>query len=157
MRRAIAVVVVVASAVLFAAPSQAGAPSPFTGHWEGINEVPDDPNLGDDSRMIININAGPDGHFNVVFRDFGASSCGLDDQGEPLYAGQAIRRATVDGNDLLVYGQGGNGLGNGDLWCMARPPFVLSEGSQEPSLFVTYDPATDTLSDGFDVFFRVGA
>lgn len=149
MRRAIAVVAVVASAVLLAAPSQADAPSPFTGHWEGIDEF-------DDSRMIINISAGANGRFQVFFKDFGASACGLDDDGEPLYAGQATWRATADGNDLLVYARGGNGVGNGDLWCMANPPFVLVEGPEEPSVFVIYDPVTDSLTDGFAFFFRVG-
>ena len=77
MRKAMIVVAVIAAAALVASPAAADV-SPFVGHWEGINEIPGDPNLGDDSRMIINISNGPDGTVNVFFKDFGASACAVD-------------------------------------------------------------------------------
>jgi hypothetical protein len=56
---------------------------------------------------------------------------------------------------LSTYGRGGGGVGNGAIWCMAHPPFELFPAPGEPTPFVTYDPVTDTLSDGFDFFYRV--
>jgi len=150
--------VVLLSLGLLAVPVSAGEAtvSPFVGHWEGINEIPGDPGLGDNSRMIINISEGPDGVVNIFFKDFGASACGTDPvTGEWLYGGQAKWLGFVDDSVLWTYGRGGKGVGNGALWCMANPPFVLFGPVEEPMLFVTYDPETDTLFDGFDFFYRV--
>jgi hypothetical protein len=142
--------------VLIVAPSQAADKSPFVGHWEGINEIPDNPELGDDSRMIINISVGPQGTVSVFYTDFGASACGLDPEDEPLYAAQAKWIGVISENTLSVYGRGGPGIGNGALWCMANPPFMLTDSQEEPTPFVTYDPVTDTLSDGYDYLYRAG-
>jgi hypothetical protein len=130
--------------------------SPFVGHWEGINEIPGIPGLGDDSRMIINISAGRDGTVNVFFKDIGASACGTDEvTGEPLYAGQYKSKGIIEGNVLSTVARGGPGVGNGAVWCMANPPYVLFEPSENPVPTFTYDRETDTLFDGFDYYFRV--
>ena len=143
--------------VLIAAPSQARDKSPFVGHWEGINEVPGIPGLGDDSRMIINISEGRDGIVNVFFKDFGATACGTDPAtGEPLYAGQFKSLGVIEGNVLSTYGRGGNGVGNGAVWCMAKPPFVLHEAGEGPIPFFTYEAAEDRLFDGYDYYYRAG-
>jgi hypothetical protein len=92
---------------------------------------------------------------NVFFKDFGASACGTDPDGMWLYGGQAKWRGFIEGNVLWTYGRGGQGVGNGALWCMANPPFVLFGPVEEPMPFITYDPETDTLSDGFNPFYRV--
>ena len=84
MRR-LAIVLSMMVLLLAVTPAVQADVSPFVGHWEGINEVPGNPELGDDSRMIINISAGRNGTVNVFFKDFGASACGTDEvTGEPL-------------------------------------------------------------------------
>ncbi len=148
MRRAAVLFALALLVVLVAAPGRAGETSPFVGHWEGIDL--------DDSRMIINISEGPDGNVQVFFKDFGASACGLDDAGEPLYAGQVKWLGVIDGDELWTYGRGGAGVGNGALWCMANPPFMLVDVVEEPTLFVTYDAAGDRLTTDFNEWFRVG-
>jgi hypothetical protein len=154
MRRAAVTLALTVVIVLIAAPIQAGEKSPFVGHWEGINEIPANPDLGDDSRMIINISEGPNGLVNVFFKDFGASACGTDPTtGEPLYAGQFKSLGVIEDNVLSTYGRGGRGVGNGAVWCMANPPFVLFE-PEGP--FVTYDAAEDRLFDGYDYYYRAG-
>jgi hypothetical protein len=157
MRRSAVMLVLAVLIVLIAAPSQAGDKSPFVGHWEGINEVLEFPGLGDDSRMIINISEGRDGFVNVFFKDFGATACGTDPgTGEPLYAGQSKSLGVIEDDVLSTYGRGGKGVGNGALWCMAKPPFVLFEAGEEPTPFVTYEAAEDRLFDGYDYYYRAG-
>lgn len=148
MRKVTALLVAIGAALLAASPADAEV-SPFVGHWEAIDGF-------DDSRMILDISAGPNGTVNVFFKDFGASACGTDPAtGEPLYAGQAKSEGIIDGDVLSTYGRGGQGVGNGAIWCMASPPFELVPSPGGPTPFVTYDPATDTLSDGFAFFYRV--
>lgn len=155
MRKAMILAAGIAVAALTVSPAAADV-SPFVGHWEGINEIPDIPGLGDDSRMIINISNGRDGTVNVFYKDFGATACGTDpDTGEILYGAQSKTTGVIDGNVLSTYGRGGSGVGNGAIWCMANPPFELIPASTEPTPWVTYDPVTDTLFDGFDFYFRV--
>ncbi len=155
MRKVTVLLTATAVALLTASPAAADV-SPFVGHWEAVNEVPGSPDLGDDSRMILNISAGQNGTVTVFFKDFGATLCGTDPAtGEPLYAGQAKSQGIIEGDVLLTYGRGGRGAGNGAVWCMAHPPFELFPAPNEPTPFVTYDPATDTLSDGFDFYYRV--
>lgn len=155
MRKATALFTAIAVALLASSPADADI-SPFTGHWEAIDEIPGDPDLGDDSRMILNISADRNGTVSVFFKDFGASACGIDpDNGEPLYAGQAKWEGLIDGDVLSIHGRGGRGVGNGAIWCMASPPFELIPAPGGPTPFVTYDPENDTLSDGFNFFYRV--
>jgi hypothetical protein len=149
MRRSAVMLVLAVLIVLIAAPSQAGDKSPFVGHWEGID--------GDDSRMIINISEGRDGFVNVFYKDFGASACGTDaGTGEPLYAGQFKSLGVIDDNVLSTYGRGGEGVGNGAVWCMANPPFILFDAGEGPTPFVTYYAAEDRLSDGYAYYYRAG-
>jgi hypothetical protein len=107
------------------------------------------------SSTTLTISAGRNGTVNVFFKDFGASACGTDPvTGEPLYAGQYKSKGVIEGNVLSTVARGGPGVGNGAIWCMANPPFILFEPSEEPVEAFTYDPETDTLSDGFDYYFR---
>ena len=57
---------------------------------------------------------------------------------------------------LSTYGRGGEGVGNGDVWCMAKPPFMLIPAGEEPTWFVTYEAAEDRLFDGYDYYYRAG-
>ena len=155
MRKATVLLTAISVTLLTASPAAADV-SPFVGHWEAVNEVPGDSDLGDGSRMILNISADRNGTVSVFFKDFGASACGTDANGEPLFAGQFKSQGIIDGNSLSTYGRGGSGVGNGAIWCMASTPFELFTAPTEPTPFVvTYDPVTDTLSDGFDLFHRV--
>lgn len=148
MRKVTVLLTAIAVALLAASPAAADV-SPFVGHWEAVD-------LGDDSRMILNISADRNGTVSVFFKDFGATLCGVDPAtDEPLYAGQAKSKGIIVGDVLSNYGRGGRGVGNGAVWCMANPPFELFQAPNEPTPFVTYDPATDTLSDGFSYFYRV--
>jgi hypothetical protein len=157
MRKVTVLLIAIAMALLAASPAEAKRDvSPFVGHWEAVDGFPGNPDLGDDSRMILNISAGPSATVNVFFKDFGATLCGIDPaNGEPLYAGQAKSEGIIDGDVLSTYGRGGRGVGNGAVWCMAGPPFELFPAPGGPTPFVTYDPATDTLSDGFSFYYRV--
>ncbi len=133
----------------------------MVGNWEAIDGIPGNPEhpewTADFSRMILNISGARNGAVNVFFKDFGATSCDPDpESGELLYAGQLKARGVVDGNVLTVYFRGGPGVGNGTIWCMAQPPFMLWEPNVGDETFsVTYDPVDDTLFDGFSLYYRV--
>ncbi len=127
-RLALTVAMVTAFVGAMAAPAGA-APSPFTGAWTAVDID------GSDMRMAIGGGPSP----RVLLIDYGASVCGLDDSGVPLYAARVTGRATIEGDVLSA---------DLDVYCHARPTFFLGTF---PGAEYTYDAGTDTLLDGIGV------
>jgi hypothetical protein len=112
----------------------------------GASEMPpDDPFLGlwksrdvvDGSRQMLAIlpGTGP-GQYLVILYDRGASACGCDDKGDPLYAALAVGMGSAEGNELQA------DLG---VWCLTRPMTFLGPSAAT----FEYDAATDTLLDAW--------
>lgn len=73
--------------------------------------------------------------------DRGATICGVDQEGIPLY--RADGRGSGSISDLSF-------TGTTTLRCLTHPPYVWGEHT-----FVwTYDPATNTITDGFTTYTR---
>jgi hypothetical protein len=110
--------------------SVGAAPNPFTGAWESTD-------FPDGSYQTISIGGGPGGSHHVHYKDFGASVCGPGPGGTtPFYAATAAGFLTESGNVLS---------GDLDVYCQYGPPAYHST-----TFFTfTYDPLTDTLTDGF--------
>ena len=99
---------VVLLAVLLVSPIlnvQAGRPrDPFVGAWESIDGdsdgdgVPDLPGAdGSYQRLTI---GGSKGRYNVNLKDYGATVCGVDEDGVPLYACTLKGPATAEARVL---------------------------------------------------------
>lgn len=131
--RSTTVVLVLLLALLVAVGASAGH-SPFIGKWESTDI--------DGSAQTLTIGGGPGMSHRVRYHDSAATVCGLGPDGEILHAARAIGRLTASGNTLS---------GAMDVYCMTRPPSLWQ--ADFPFTFV-YDPATDTLSDGFVTWTR---
>jgi hypothetical protein len=94
--------------------------------------------------MKLTIGGGP-AHYNPRYVDFGASVCGLDADGQPIYAFRANGDGTSTANDL-----------DADYpaaYCMKSPKELWGSFSAT----YTYDPSNDTLWDGWVTWTRMGA
>ncbi len=129
LRLALSVAMVTAFVAAVAVPAGAAPPSPFTGAWTSIDI--------DGSSQRLTIGGGPAPRVQLL--DDGASVCGLDENGDPIWAARATGRAAVAGDVLTV---------DLDLYCLARPTYFLDTFA---GLEYTYDAGTDTLTDGLGV------
>ena len=130
----LAVVVLLSSLGL---ASEAGAKptaKPFVGGW-AAKDI-------DGSRMKLAIGGGGNDRYNVNYTDFGASICGKDSEGKPLYAFKALGKGVATGNQLKVNFPAG--------YCMTKPKKLW--GSL--NFTYTYNPVNDTLWDGLVVWKR---
>ncbi len=107
------------------AATAAAPPSPFTGSWTSVDV--------DGSNQRLSIGGGPSPR--VLLYDDGATVCGLDGAGDPIYAARASGRATVGGTTLTV---------DIDLYCLASPTYFLDTFA---GLTFDHDAGTDTLTD----------
>ena len=107
--------------------SAAPPTAPYVGRWESIDL--------DGSYQTLTISGGKNLH-NIDYRDNGASLCGLDENGDPLYAASFRGKLTSDGLTLS---------GTVDVYCLTRPPSQLFENFY---VEYTYQPENDTLIDG---------
>ncbi|MBW8011339.1 MAG: glycoside hydrolase family 5 protein [Chloroflexi bacterium] len=101
------------------------------GDWESTDN--------DGSYQTLTIQQISDVLFSIELADSGASSCGTDDTGGPLYAARLEGSGNADLNFLFLQVL--------ELTCMGDP-----EWSLDPlSLTLTYDLITDILSDSWGV------
>ncbi len=136
---------------LTAGVASAAAPqAPFVGSWEAIDGdfdgdgIPEGPD-GSYMRLVLARGGGDKFYFNYL--DFGASCCGKDPYGEPLYAAQVMGWVTLVGENELD--------GQAPLYCLAHPRYEPPAISPLAVHYV-YDPATDTLFDGWVTWRRMG-
>lgn len=107
-----------------------GPDYPWQGKWWSIDPF-------DDSLQSVVFLGGS--RFKYV--DRGASICGKDEYGLPIYRADAMAQGTISGYTFT---------GTAALRCLAGPPYIWGEHT-----FVwTYDPATNTISDGFSDYTR---
>ncbi len=125
--------------VLFAgrSPSQSAQPSqseavhtesspfaPAQGNWAAIDH--------DESAMTLKISQNPDGSYDVVLFDEGASICGYDSTGESLLSYSSQGTGTAQGYVLDVH----------EVGQCAETEEEITYDFQ-----ITFDPETDTLLD----------
>jgi hypothetical protein len=128
------IIISVVALSLTAAIPTTGPSSPWRGAWWSIDPF-------DDSLQKVVFGGGSQGRFNYI--DWGASVCGTDINDNPLYAAHASGVAeTVDGTLFE---------GFAPVVCMTHPPYTWEQSRR---FSWTYDPATDTLSDGLSIWTR---
>ena len=120
---------ILASLLLSTVSAQRIVPKQFVGVWRNADVFD-----GSDQHMVITPRGG------VRYLDRGASACGVDGSGEPLWPGRGKGTVTVvyaddTGFDIDLYFRC---LGRGELSSDFSNPIVIS---------FTYDPASDTLTD----------
>lgn len=123
------IIISVVALSLTAAIPTTGPSSPWRGAWWSIDV--------DGSLQKVVFGGGSQGQFNYI--DWGASVCGTDTNGNPLYAAHASGAGTVDGTSFT---------GSAPVVCMTHPPTTLY--TNFPFSW-TYYPATDTLLDGYGI------
>ena len=125
-------------ALLVAVPTAFAVPAdkPFVGTWESTDI--------DGSYQKLNIGGGPE-KYNLHLVDKGASVCGLDDNGMPMYAFQANGKGTASGFHLDTHFEA--------AYCMTSPKTLW--GSFDG--WFDYDPGSDTLWDGWVTWTRISA
>ena len=123
-------VIAAATAVLMAAVlvvQAAAAPNPFKGAWYSQDS--------DTSNQMLRIAGGPAGSYRVRYYDDGASVCGWTQTGG---GPAASARGVLTGPGFEI---------SGDLpvYCLTSPRYLFAT----VTFTYTYDPGTDTLTDGF--------
>lgn len=113
--------------------SALAARDPFVGAWESIDIV-------DGSFQTMSIGGGPGDRHRVRFLDYGASIC--DD---PPFSGALDYAASAQGwlnhsSDYVI-------AGDLQVYCLSRPAVLWGSAN----FTLTYDPLTDTITDGFGV------
>jgi len=109
MKKKLLAVVSVSLSLLLGAvlvTSAAAAKDEFIGVWKATDSA-------DGSDMTMRIGGGPQGDHMVRLHDDGASACGIDESGAPLYAGTA--RGSLSETD-------GQLTGDVYLFCKTAPP-----------------------------------
>lgn len=131
MKRFVSLVLTVTVLFSVAVLSVQAAPPgrPFTGVWESI-----DPWDLSQQRLVISPVARAARGYHVVYRDYGASVCGVDAQGQPLYAASGTGTGSATGSVLNTQLA---------IWCLARPRWFWGTSGS----ILSYDAATDTLNE----------
>lgn len=106
--------------------ASAAAPNPFLGAWESIDL--------DGSYQVLMLGGDPGDLVGVRYHDYGASVCGVDGEGEPIYQAFGMGSGSRSGDTLTV---------SFDLRCMAAPPYYQGTHAFE----YTYDAGSDTITD----------
>lgn len=101
------------------------------GEWESTDN--------DGSYQTLTIQQISDSLFSIELIDSGATSCGTDDNGAPLYAARLEGSGTAEFNFLF--------LETLEHTCLGNPDWSLGT----LSLTLTYDPFTDILADAWQV------
>ena len=108
--------------------SAGAAPDPFIGVWTALDL--------DGSNLQLSIGGGAGNSYHLFYFDDGASVCGLDTGGDPLYPANAKGVGTATGDVLSV---------TFAVKCLAMPSYSYGES---PYAF-TYNSGTGTLTDGY--------
>jgi hypothetical protein len=125
-----AIILATVVALLTISVASAAPPSPFVGFWKSVDI--------DGSNQTLLISPAPGNSNRLFLFDRGATVCGLDSSGNPLYPATARGRGAVSGSDLS---------GTWNVWCLSRPvTFYGNVGFN-----FTYDSGADTLTDGIGV------
>ncbi len=106
------------------------ASNPFVGAWLSVDT--------DGSNQELIISEGSGATLNINYTDFGASACGKDSYGTPIYAATAAGSLTATGNVLT---------GNLPIYCQKNSATLLVNHD----FYFTLDPATGRLTDSFGV------
>ncbi len=114
-------------------PAPSDTPEPdfslAVGKWQSIDI--------DGSNQTLDITLEADGSYSFALFDDGASACGLDASGNPLYAFNGNGNGTATG--LTLTASGASGI------CDTTGEVINFDST------FTYDPASDTLTDGIGV------
>ncbi|NWF69276.1 MAG: SH3 domain-containing protein [Chloroflexi bacterium] len=105
----------------------------FAGVWTGIDL--------DGSFQTIVITALGGGQYNIEYYDDGASICGTDSAGRPLYGGLGNVQATASGNSLTS--------SSGVFYC-----YDSSGSSYNFTYSWVYDPTSDTMTSEYGTWQR---
>jgi hypothetical protein len=130
-------VFVLAMATIAVVSNTSAAPpfAPFVGRWESTDTY-------DGSHQTLSIGGGKNAHF-INYVDEGASICGVDESGDPIYAAYGRSKFAVDDLQLSA---------TLDLYCRTHPPTLVID---DILLEYTYLPETDTLVDNYgNTWFR---
>ncbi len=126
------IIVSVVAFSLIAATSAKGPSDPWKGTWWSI-----DPADGSLQKVVFA------GQRQFKYIDYGASVCEKDINVNPLYAAHASGDADTVTATLFS--------GYAPVICMAHPPYIWN---QNWPFAWTYDPATNTLLDGYSTWTR---
>jgi hypothetical protein len=119
--------------LLLASGTLAGEKKGFNGAWESIDV--------DGSYQVMVIQ---DSYPYYLYYDFGATACGLDLNGQPMYAASFNGSPVIVGNALTVEGK---------VLCASDNPYYFPE--EDPitySFEFTYNKNKDTLYGGLPGF-----
>jgi len=122
------ILLVVLLALLVTSVALADKKIGFDGAWESIDV--------DGSYMVMVI-ANDSSYF--MYYDFGASVCGKDSSGAPLYSASIEGSPVIDGYEMTV---------DGYVLCVADKPYYWPKN--HPQIFtsvLTYDKYSDTIFD----------
>ncbi len=104
--------------------------APFTGTWTSTDT--------DGSNQELIISGGAGGIYTISYTDLGASACGKDAAGNPIYAASATGNLTASGNDLS---------GTLAIYCQKNPATLLTNYG----FHYYYDSSVGTMTDDFGV------
>jgi hypothetical protein len=104
----------------------AAAPDPFKGKWHSIDV--------DGSYQTLVIGGGPGSTYHVRYHDYGASVCGVDGTGAPLYAASAVGSLSASGTVLA---------GRLPVYCLASPRYLF----EDPDTYFEFEYVAGTLVD----------
>jgi hypothetical protein len=134
----VAGIVVMAIVLIITSVALAGDKKGFDGAWEAIDT--------DGSYTTVVIQS--DGPYFMIY-DFGASTCGIDGNGNPIYPLVLEGIPVINENVLTIQGK---------ILCITDSPYYVPEGGP-PDTFTfvfTYDKQLDSLS-GIDLTWtRIG-
>jgi len=85
----------------------------------------------------------PWGTYSLAYFDDGASVCGCDAAGKPLYPGMGLGTGTATGTTLNATIR---------FWCLSRPRTYYGTASY----VLVYDAAADQLTDQYGIVWRRG-
>lgn len=114
------------------------ARNPWTGKWWGID-------LYDNSLQSVVFHGGNGlgGYIGFKYVDRGASVCGVDSYGTPLYKADARGTGQITGLNFV---------GLADIRCLTHPPYIWAE---DFTFNWIYDPINNTISDGVNTYSRI--
>lgn len=129
------IVALVAALSVTAAPiASAAQDGGFTGAWSSVDLD------GSHQQLLIRNSVGG---YGLVWFDDGASICGKDANGKPIYPAIGTGQGNADNYILQM---------NVRFWCLSHPPAYWGMVGVD----FTYDPVTDTLWDGWVRWHRIG-
>jgi hypothetical protein len=131
-RITIVVLVVFLVSLIFASGTLADKKKGFNGAWESIDSV-------DGSYQVMVIQ---DSYPYFMYNDFGATICGTDTNGQPIYPGSIYGSPVIVGDTLTVEGK---------VLCITENPYYTPAYRLE----FTFNKNKDTILFGSDTWYRI--